>query len=293
MKSKKIEDFWQNNPCGENLTGRHEDWKKHFELYDNFRYGTEGHILDELNCIDFNKKNVLEIGIGQASDSLQIAKRGATWSGIDLTEAAVFRANKRFEINDINFNGATVGNAENMPYKDNTFDIVYSHGVLHHIPNIQSVNLEISRVLKPNGKLVIMLYNKNSLNYWLSIKIIRRVGIVMIYTFNKLGLLRLKSGGVLAQHFKNVQDSGLLSYLKISNFIHKNTDGPDNPFSRVYDIRLVKQHFSLFNINKTKTHFLNLRHFPGIRFLPGLFLNRLESKYGWHLWIFLTNNKRK
>ncbi|MEO2177614.1 MAG: hypothetical protein ABGY96_26450, partial [bacterium] len=88
-KERDIQDFWQENPVGENLTGKNEDWVEHFKLYDAFRYRTEGHILGELDKIDFQDKTVLEIGIGQAADSIQIAQRGATWSGLDLTEAAV------------------------------------------------------------------------------------------------------------------------------------------------------------------------------------------------------------
>ena len=69
-----IFDFWQDNPVGENLTGKQDDWALHFENYDRFRYSTEGHILEELDAIPFQNKNVLEIGVGQAADSLQIAK---------------------------------------------------------------------------------------------------------------------------------------------------------------------------------------------------------------------------
>lgn len=56
-----------------------------------------------------------------------------------------------------------VADAENLPFKDNTFDFIYSWGVLHHTPNYQKAIREIHRVLKPDGKFCVMIYNKRSL----------------------------------------------------------------------------------------------------------------------------------
>ena len=71
-----IEQFWDANPCGETLVGKHEEWTTFFTRYDEFRYRTEGHILGELDRLQLKGKNVLEIGIGQAADSAQIIRRG-------------------------------------------------------------------------------------------------------------------------------------------------------------------------------------------------------------------------
>ena len=98
MKNNYIKDFWENNPVGENLIIKESDWNKHFQKYDDYRYKTESHILFELDKIDFKEKKVLEIGIGQASDSEQIIKRGGKWNGLDLTEASIERAKIRFQI---------------------------------------------------------------------------------------------------------------------------------------------------------------------------------------------------
>ena len=147
-----IEQFWDANPCGETLVGKEEDWKAFFQKYDGFRYATEGHILRELDRLNLDGKHVLEIGIGQAADSEQLIRRGAHWHGLDLTAEAVFRAKTRFELFQLSFKALTQGSADHIPYPDHTFDIVYSHGVLHHIPQIRKVSAEIRRVLKPGGK---------------------------------------------------------------------------------------------------------------------------------------------
>ncbi len=286
-KEREIGDFWQEHPCGENLTGHLADWQTHFDNYDRFRYGTERHILEELDRIGFSGKRVLEIGIGQAADSVQIAKRGAEWNGLDLTEAAVERARIRFQLCGIEYGAVKQGSAIEIPWSDKTFDIVYSHGVLHHIPDVTQAAKEIHRVLKDQGRLIVMLYHKNSLNYYLSILLIRRVLFSGVYALSRLGMKRLIKSKLVLRHIENAEKHGLLDYLKSGNFIHPNTDGPENPYSKVYILQEVKEDFRDFVIEGHSVHFLNLRHFPGLRFLPDRLLSRMEARWGWHLWIFM------
>ena len=290
-KTETIKDFWQENPVGENLVKAENNWKVHFDKYDKFRYSTEGHILTELDNIDFKNKKILEIGIGQAADSYQIVKRGGIWSGLDLTEAAIERAKQRFKINNISNSEAKIGSATNIPWPDNHFDLVYSHGVLHHIPEINRTQLEISRVLKPNGKLIIMLYHKTSLNYWLSIAFIRRLSLLLLIIFNNLKIFKLNANSIFNHHISNSKKIGFFKYFRMSNFIHANTDGPKNPYSKAYTISTLCSDFSSFSLYKSKVHFLNERHFPGIKLLPLKFRLLLASKFGWHLWGFLKNHK--
>ena len=289
--TKEIKNFWQENPVGENLVPRDKDWENHFKNYDDFRYKTEGHILSELDSIDFKNKKVLEIGVGQASDSYQIAIRGGIWHGLDLTDAAKERAQKRFEIANQPYGEVKVGSATEIPWPDDYFDIVYSHGVLHHIPNIKKTQTEISRVLKTQGKLVIMLYHKSSLNYWISILLIRRLGLLIISLLNKLKLFKPNHDTLIGKHLKNAKQFGIFKYLKPSNFIHSNTDGPENPYSRVYRLEDMKETFSCLKLEESRCHFINERHFPGIKYLPNNIKKIIERNFGWHIWGYFSNNK--
>src|SRR6185295_13242807 len=56
--------------------------------------------------------------------------------------------------------------AESLPFDDDSFDLVYSNGVLHHTPNTARAVAEIRRVLKPGGRVIAMVYAENSLQYW-------------------------------------------------------------------------------------------------------------------------------
>ena len=87
---------------------------------------------------------------------------GAECGRIDLTKKVVGR--KRFEL--YLMPARTKLMMENL-LSDNTFDVVYSFGVLHHTPDTQKAIDEVWRVLVPGGLAVIMLYNRKSLNYYI------------------------------------------------------------------------------------------------------------------------------
>src|SRR5207253_10292090 len=117
-------------------------------------------------------------------DGAQFAKAGADYTGVDLTDAAVDLARKRFELFGLpgEFRAA---DAESLDFADESFDLVYSHGVLHHTPDIAAAVSEIHRVLKPRGQAIIMLYHRGSYNYRIGIRVLRRLG---------AGLLKSESG---------------------------------------------------------------------------------------------------
>jgi SAM-dependent methyltransferase len=120
--------------------------------------------------------------------------------------------------------------------------MVFSHGVLHHIPEITRAQAEIRRVLKPDGLLLMMVYSKWSLNYLVSIGIVRRLGLLTTYA------LGLRAKGIVADHLDNAREVGLWRYLRMSNFIHRNTDGPHSPYSKVYSLGLIASDFQDFEI---------------------------------------------
>src|SRR6185503_17179971 len=93
-------------------------------------------------------KSVLEIGCGNGADGTMFASNGADYTGVDLTEEAVEATRAHFEA--LGLNGRFQReNAEHLSFADNTFDVVYSHGVLHHTPHPETAFREVHRVLKP------------------------------------------------------------------------------------------------------------------------------------------------
>jgi ubiquinone/menaquinone biosynthesis C-methylase UbiE len=287
----QIKQFWNEQPVGSNFVA-YEEGKAFYERYDEFRYRTEGHILKELDALDVKDKSVLEIGLGQGADSMQLINRGAIYHGIDLTEESVRRVKERFQLFDKHYREVQVANAEQIPYSDNYFDLVYSHGVIHHSPRIESIVSEIYRVLKPGGQAVIMLYHKHSYNYHISISVLRRMGLMMLVPFPFLAKIvsRLTGESVerINRHRYHLKKEGL-SYFKMKNFIHRSTDGPDNVYATVWTAGTAKKLFHQFKDIRTNVHFLNERHLLGLQYLlPGTLKKAMAHRYGWHLWIKAT-----
>ncbi len=280
----EIQDFWQRHPCGAELVGDLTEESRaayldFFERYDKYRYSKEGHILTNLDRIEFKDKKVLEIGLGQGADAEQIVRRGGIYSGVDLTDEAVKRTRMRFTLKDLPFDRIEQASALELPFDDSAFDIVFSHGVLHHIPEIDLAQGEIARVLKPGGRLIAMLYAKWSLNYLLSISVARRLGLLAMYS------LGMKGQGIYRNHLENARKLGISKYLSMDSFINVSTDGPFNPYSRVYDTKEIDRDFVDFEIVETHKEFM---HAPplSVGWLP------LAGLLGWHLWVELRPKKQ-
>src|SRR5207253_747698 len=172
---ERVRAFWQANPCGVKFADAEPGTRLFYERVEEHRYRTEWHIPEAANFQGARGKQVLEIGCGLGTDGAQFAQAGADYTGVDLTEAAIELARKRFELFGLQGNFQTA-DAEKLDFADDTFDIVYSHGVLHHTPATDAAIREIHRVLKPGGQAVVMLYHRDSYNYRVNIQLLRRAG---------------------------------------------------------------------------------------------------------------------
>ena len=135
MDEQTVQDFWQSHACGDALVGGLKerfggDYERFFSDYDNFRYSMENHLPACFDALNLSGKRVLEIGLGQGADSESLIRRSAHWSGIDLTGESVERARTRLTLRDLPFEDLRQGSVLDLPFAANTFDMVFSHGVL-------------------------------------------------------------------------------------------------------------------------------------------------------------------
>ena len=163
----EVKDFWSRNINAEKLMGRsvteHERGSDgYFADLEKQRYRSHRHLLPWIESMEPGK-SVLEIGCGVGLDSYQMAMHGLNVTGIDLTDVAIAEVRKRFARKELDAR-FKVGDAGNLAFDDETFDYVYSFGVLHHAPDTEKTIQETHRVLKPGGEARIMLYNRHSLN---------------------------------------------------------------------------------------------------------------------------------
>jgi len=284
VAEQDISVFWEANPCGDSQVGGLEerfggDFNQFFSEYDAFRYRREKHIPGCLDRANFADKKVLEIGLGQGADSEQIIRRGGRWSGLDLTTESVARVKQRMQLRNLPYDDLKVGSVLEIPYPENSFDIVYSFGVLHHVPEIHQAQAEIARDLRPGGELVMMVYAKWSLNYLLAIAVLRRAGLVAMMA------LGLPGKGIYAAHVKNAREEGLFRYLRLNRFVHRSTDGPDNPYAKVYGLREVREDFPEFEVSRVYKQFMHAPPLP-VKWMP------LQRAMGWHLMVHMKVEKQ-
>lgn len=285
---ERVRAFWQENPCGTKFTDAEMGTRAFYERVEEHRYSKEWHIPAAADFASTRGLRVLEIGCGLGTDGAQFAKAGAAYTGVDLTDAAVALAQRRFELSELpgEFRKA---DAENLDFADDSFDVVYSHGVLHHTPDTARAIKEVHRVLCPGGRAVVMLYHRDSYNYHVNIRVLRRMGAHLLKNETGLKLVhRLTREPVdsLREHARTLKEDAQ-SYLAPDQFLSRHTDGAGNPLARVYSRREARELFKDFSDVKLATHFLNKRWLPVLgSLLTRKMEARLASHWGWHLWIY-------
>lgn len=192
----EVGQFWSRASCGENL------YLQGFSLHDYRnqmmeRYRLEPYIPTFANAPTWKDKKVLEIGVGLGSDHQLFAEAGAILSGIDYTERAIEHTKRRFALFNLQ-SELRRADTEDLPFSDDSFDLVYSWGVIHHSPNTRKAAREILRVLKPGGTFKVMIYHKWSL---VGLMLWLRYGLFTGRPFTSLDLLyaeHLESPGTKA-----------------------------------------------------------------------------------------------
>lgn len=161
LKSQ-VRDFWDDKSCGEvYATGQTE--RDYYETHSRARYELEPYIFDFARFQEGKGKDVLEIGVGMGADHVEWARsQPRSLTGIDLTPRAIEHTRKRLTIYGLS-SEIREGDAEELPFDDGSFDLVYSWGVLHHSPNTPDALNEVLRVLRTGGVARIMIYHKHSL----------------------------------------------------------------------------------------------------------------------------------
>jgi ubiquinone/menaquinone biosynthesis C-methylase UbiE len=153
-----VREFWDSDPCGT----RYLIDPKGFEEHARARYALEPHIPEFAQFGEARGLKVLEVGVGMGADYLEWLKVGAQATGVDVSPISLERACRRCELAGYRPD-LRVANAEHLPFPDNSFDVVYSYGAMHHSPDTARCLREACRVLRPGGQARIMLYHHPSL----------------------------------------------------------------------------------------------------------------------------------
>ena len=281
LVQERVREHWDRQPCDSELSGREPTSRDFYLDVERQRYALQPHILECHSWIDWRGKQVLEVGAGIGTDARRLIGSGARYTGINIdrgsTEATA-RALRLFALPGVSLQRDACA----LDFSDGVFDVIYSFGVLQHIPEGARAVAEIERVLAPGGELLVMLYNRSSINYRLEIMLLRRLGVRllaipgMIAVLASLGLPRAK----LERHLAIHRQRGRMSR---EEWLSRNTNGPDYPYCRVYGAREAEELLSRFEIVRHEVRFFDHRHWGVLgRLLPPWLRRTLGRRWGWH-----------
>jgi len=184
-----------------------------FHKQNNFLFG------NEIDLKDLEGKTVLNIGCGAGDESAFLAYNGSSCIALDVTFQAAHAA--LLLITSLGKTGVGVqADSRFMPLQDDSFDMVYSSGVLHHSPNISRSIHEVHRVLKKKGKAFIMLYATWSLIFLQS----RLIGLLKGY----------------------VKKDRQIEYMSKDSENDWDTERRKNPYTETFSIKQCKDLFADF-----------------------------------------------
>jgi len=266
----KFNKYWSENPPQTWYSDKKPLSNEWFNEIAYLRYNRYYEYLPSVAEFDSHYgENILEIGIGIGTDLVEYAKNGSIVYGIDFAKNAVKTTKANFKRLGLQSN-LVVANAENLPYETGVFDLIFCFGVLHHISDTEKAIQEIYRVLKPDGKAIIMLY---------------AIGWKHIFK-------RLFISGILR---------GDLFRLGYQRPINKNTEPQGNsPLTKVYTKRAIKRLFKDFDVEITRHRLgeyfdyapYNTKKFPDI-IVKIMYALKVERILGENWIIKATKNKKK
>ncbi len=244
----EVRAYWEQHPVAAAAVPHDPGTPEFFASYDRLREENEpldfSYRLHEYRA--FPGGRVLDVGCGNGYVLSKYAQEGAHAFGIDLTTTAAGLSRARFALGGLH-GDFLVGSAEDLPYPSDSFDCVTSMGVLHHTPDTARAVAEIHRVLKPGGRLVIMLYHRDSAVYW---------------------RFKLRSR---------------LSGRPLQTLVNE-VDGVGNPKGDVYSRAEMRALLSAFDDVELSVGFLQGVAVGGRRVPPKAVLRPFESRYGWFLY---------
>lgn len=256
---QRAREQWGQDPCGAVYVREHElGTREFFEEVERYRYKEYAPWMPDLMGFDrFAGARLLEVGCGMGTDLLQFARGGAHCTGVDLTPRSVEISRHRFGVYGMR-GDFLVSDGERLPFADESFDVVYSNGVLHHTPDTAGAAREIHRVLRKGGVAKVMLYHRNSFNYWIEI-ILRR------------GLLR----GLL---FRGQSPEQIMSRCV------ECSEHNGHPLVKVYSRREARSLFKLFSETRVEIEQMvrdELRFLKKV--VPESLFRRMRRRIGWNV----------
>lgn len=163
-----IERYWNTQIHDLAMTDQPVGSREFFDELHDYRFDKLRYLPLLVGFDSYRDRRLLEVGCGIGTDLVRFARGGAIVTGVDLSETAIDLARKNFQLGGVPALDLRVANAEALPYPDESFDVVYGHGVIQYTADPTRLVRECHRVLRPGGEAIFMVYNRRSWLNWLS-----------------------------------------------------------------------------------------------------------------------------
>jgi 2-polyprenyl-3-methyl-5-hydroxy-6-metoxy-1,4-benzoquinol methylase len=194
-------------------------------------------ILETFAPAGLAHRRVLDVGCGPGFWARHLVRSGAIYTGIDISARSVGLARRSLELNGL-AGGVVNGNAEALPFANDTFDAVVSEGVIHHTPDTQACVDEIWRVLKPGGRAVVSVYLRTAM-------LRSRPLFALMTAAMRVSGLGLGGRGREAMSAAATPENFVRMY-----------DGADNPIGKAYTRSELHRAFRAFSTVTTTRYFM-------------------------------------
>jgi len=160
----EVRHYWERHIHDLEVTRHPVGSRGFFDDLDQYHFEKLHHLPRLVDFDGYRQRRVLDVGCGAGVDLARFARGGAVVTGVDLAFAAVQLARENFVQQRLD-GRFCVADGEQLPFADDSFDLVFAHGVVQYTTHADRLVAECRRVLKPGGQAIFQVYNRIS---WLN-----------------------------------------------------------------------------------------------------------------------------
>ena len=159
-----VREYWNRHVHDLDISTQDPGSPGFFADLDQYHFEKLHHLLRLVPFEAARGKRVLDVGCGAGTDLVRFARAGAVVTGVDVSSSAIALARQNFAQQGLKAE-LREADGEHLPFADDTFDLVFAHGVVQYTADGQALVNECRRVLKPGGEAIFQVYNRIS---WLN-----------------------------------------------------------------------------------------------------------------------------
>jgi ubiquinone/menaquinone biosynthesis C-methylase UbiE len=162
---EQVRNYWDQRPCNIRHSPKPVGTREYFDEVEARKYFVEPHIARFVAFERWRGKKVLEIGCGIGTDTVRFVRHGAMVTAVDLSPQSLELAQRRVDVFGLHsqvrfYSGSAEELSSFVPVE--SYDLIYSFGVIHHTPHPERVVEQMRRYAKPGTVIKLMVYYRPS-----------------------------------------------------------------------------------------------------------------------------------